>query len=143
MINSTLVRYSHTVGQNYWHFEWCTKYRYNMMKRYDIKNFVSACIRKSANEYGITIHILKVMPDHIHILVSLPNAMTDSKARRLLKGRSAYLIFHHKGNLRLRYPKGHFWSAGSFSTTVGYNDLDSITKYIENQEIHHGLAPTI
>ncbi|MCF7861322.1 hypothetical protein K9M79_03665 [Candidatus Woesearchaeota archaeon] len=26
------------------------------------------------------------------------------------------------------------------ATTVGYNDLDAITNYIENQEKNHGLA---
>ena len=140
MVTTTLRRMSHTVGLNYWHFEWCTKYRYNMMKRPEIKNLVEATIRKSAKEHNIIIHILKCLPDHIHMLVTLPNNMTDSKARLLLKGRSAYLIFRNRENIRLRYPKGHFWSAGSCAVTVGYNDLDSITKYIENQEVHHGLA---
>ena len=74
------------------------------------------------------------------MLVTLPNNMTDSKARMLLKGRSAYLIFRNRVHIRLRYPKGHFWAAGSCAVTVGYNDIDSITKYIENQEKHHALA---
>ena len=139
-ISTTLKHYSHTVGINYWHFEWCTKYRYLMMKRFEIKNLVEACIRKAAYEHSIKIHILKAMPDHIHMLVTLPNNMTDSKARMLLKGRSAYLIFRNREHIRLRYPKGHFWAAGSCAVTVGYNDIDSITKYIENQEKHHALA---
>ena len=80
------------------------------------------------------------MPDHIHMLATLPNNMTDSEARRLLKGRSAYLIFRNREHVRLRYPKGPFWVAGSCAVTVGYNDIDSMTKYIENQEAHYGLA---
>jgi len=140
MISTTLRRYSHKVGLNFWHFEWCTKYRYNMMKRFEIKNLVEASIRKSAREHKIKIHILKVMPDHVHLLASLPKGMLDSQALRLLKGRSAYLIFRNRKHIRLRYPKGHFWSAGSCAVTVGYNDLNAITEYIENQETHHGLA---
>lgn len=139
-ISTTLRRYSHKVGLNFWHFEWCTKYRYNMMKRLEIKNLVEASIRKSAREHEIKIHILRVLPDHVHLLASLPKGMLDSQALRLLKGRSSYLIFRNRVNVRLRYPKGHFWSAGSCAVTVGYNDLDAITDYIENQEIHHGLA---
>ena len=135
-----LKHYSHKVGTNYWHFEWCTKYRYKMMKKLELKNLVEAAIRKAAKEHNIQIRILKVLPDHIHILVTLPNNMTDSKARMLLKGRSAYLIFKHRENIRLRYPRGHFWSAGSCAITVGYNDLDSMINYIENQEKHHGLT---
>jgi len=36
-----------------------------------------------------------------------------------LKGRSAYELFKKHPNLRLRYPKGHFWSRGSFDRTIG------------------------
>jgi putative transposase len=111
-----------------------------MMKRDEIKNLVIASIRKAAIEHNIRIHILKVLSDHIHMLATLPNNMTDSEARRLLKGRSAYIIFRNRENIRLRYPKGHFWSAGSCSITVGYNDLNSISEYIENQEKHHAIA---
>ena len=139
-MDTTLRRYSHTVGLNFWHFEWCTKYRYQMMKRPELKNLVEASIRRAACEHGIKIHILKVMPDHVHMVATLPHTMTDSEARRLLKGRSAYLVFKNREHVRLRYPKGHFWAAGSCAVTVGYNDLDAITKYIENQDQHHGLA---
>ncbi len=111
-----------------------------MMKRFEIKILVDACIRKAAREQGITVRILKVLPDHVHMVATLPNGMTDSEARRLLKGRSSYLIFRNREHIQLRYPKRHFWSAGSCAVTVGYNDLDEITNYIENQEIHHGLA---
>jgi len=139
-INTTLRRYSHKVGLNFWHFEWCTKYRYDMMKRLEIKNLVQASIRKAAKEHNIKIHILKVLPDHVHLLASLPKGMLDSQALRLLKGRSAYLIFRNRENMRLRYPKGNFWAGGAFSVTVGYNDLESMSNYIMNQEIHHEVA---
>ena len=140
MISTTLRRTSHKVSKNFWHFEWCTKYRYKMMKRYEIKNLVEATIRKSAKENSIILHILKVLLDHVHMLVTLPNNMTDSKALQLLKGRSAFLIFRNRVNIRLRYSNGHFWAPSSCSVTVGYNDIGAMTKYIENQEMHHGLA---
>ena len=139
-IKVNFKRTSHKVGLNFWHFEWCTKYRYNMMNKYGLKNLVKASLIRASKENNIKIHMLEVMPDHIHMLVSLPNNMTDSEAIRLLKGRSAYIIFRNRPHVRYRYPRGHFWSAGSFSATVGYNDLDSMTKYIKNQKEHHGLA---
>jgi putative transposase len=135
-----LERYSHKVGINFWHMEWCPKYRYNMMQRLENKNLVAAAIRKSAFEHGIKIHYLKVLPDHVHTSTTLPHGMTDSYAMQILKGRSSYIIFRVKEKFRLRYPKGHFWSPGGFATTVGYNDLNSVILYIENQERHHGLA---
>ncbi len=140
MISTTLKHFSHKVGLNFWHFEWCTKYRYNMMRKLENKNLVEAAIRKAANEHNIKIHHISVLPDHLHLLATLPKGMTDSKAFQLLKGRSAYLIFRNKEKTRLRYPKGHFWSPGGCAVTVGYNDLTPMVNYIESQEEHHAIA---
>ena len=110
------------------------------MQKYENKNLVAVAIRKAADEHGIKIHYLKVLPEHVHTLASFPHGMDESKAFNLLKGRSAYIIFRVKEKFRLRYPRGHFWSPGGFATTVGYNDLNATIAYIENQEAHHGIA---
>jgi len=135
-----MISLSHKVGANFWHFEWCTKYRYNMMSRLELKNLVEAAIRKAAHEHRIVIHIISVMPDHVHMLVSLPNGMTDACALQLLKGRSSYLIFRNREHVRLRYPKGHFWAPSSCSLTVGHSDFNTCVNYIENQAEHHDVA---
>lgn len=137
-----LNRFSHKVGVNFWHLEWCPKYRYKMMQQLKNKNLVAAAIRKAAYEHGITMHYLTVMPDHVHALATLPHGMNDSEAFQLLKGRSAYIIFRAKEKFRLRYPQGHFWSPGGFATTVGYNDLNSMIAYIEGQQEHHNVVFT-
>jgi len=138
-MNVNLNHYCHKVGANFWHMEWCPKYRYKMMEKPENKNLVAAAIRKAAHEHGIKIYYLKVLPEHVHTLVQLPHGMIDSQAFQILKGRSSYIIFRVKEKFRLRYPKGHFWSPGGFATTVGYNDLNTTIAYIENQEVHHNL----
>ena len=135
-----LNRLSHKVTLNFWHLEWCTKYRYKMMRKLANRNMVAAAIRKAATEHKIKIIKLEVMPEHVHLSCTLPNGMTDSKALGLLKGRSAYLIFKHKPEMRLRYPKNHFWSSGNCSLTVGYNTLETTNNYIQNQQTHHEVA---
>jgi len=132
-----LRKLSHKVHLNFWHLQWCTKYRYKMMSKQENRNLVAAAIRKAACENRIEIIELEVMPDHVHLSCTLPNNMTDSQALGLLKGRSAYLIFRHKPHMRLRYPKGSFWSSGNCSITVGYNTLETVNNYIRNQETHH------
>jgi putative transposase len=138
----TINHYSHKRGTNFWHLEWCPKYRYEMMRKLENKNLVEAAIRKAAHEHRITIHYLVAMPDHVHALVTLPHGMNDSDAFQVLKGRSAYILFRVKNKFRLRYPKGHFWSPGGFAVTVGYNDLNSMIDYIEGQADHHGVTFT-
>jgi REP element-mobilizing transposase RayT len=111
-----------------------------MMRKQGNCNLVKAAIRKAAYEKGIEIHIIEVLVDHVHMMVTLPRGMTDAEAFQILKGRSAYLIFRNKEKFRLRYPQGHFWARGGCAVTVGYNDFDSIMGYIKNQKEHHNMA---
>ena len=139
-INIELEHYNHKVGINFWHLTWQTKYRYKMFAKFEYKNLCDACIRKSAFRHGIKIHLIYVMPDHVHALVTLPKGMTDEKAFQLLKGGSAYSFFKNHPKARLRYPQGHLWSRGGTAVTIGYNQLSDTVIYILNQAKHHGLA---
>jgi putative transposase len=136
---STLKKFSHKVGLNYWHIEFATKYRYNMFGKFKQKSLVEACIRNVAHKHNIKIHNISIMSDHVHMLVTLPHNITDSKALMLLKGGSAFLFFKHHPKSRLRLSRGHLWSAGGCATTVGYNEFNTVQNYILNQEQHHAL----
>lgn len=127
----------HSVGDSFWHFEWCPKYRYKMFRKPEYKNLAEACIRKAAHEHNIEIIEISVMPDHVHLIAKISLAMAPSKAYQLLKGRSAYLFFRAHPKARLRYPKGHLWSRGKFASSIGYSDIPSTTNYIQNQEVKH------
>ena len=100
-------------------------------------NLVNACIRKVATKHKIKIHELNVQPEHVHMLVTLPHNITDSKALMLLKGGSAYLFFRNHSKSRIRMPQGHLWSAGGCAITVGYNEYATVQNYIQHQEQHH------
>lgn len=135
-----LKTFPHKVGINFWHIVFATKYRYKMFGKFKQHNLVVAAIRNVAYRHGMTIHILSVMLDHVHMLVTLPRGMTDSRALMLLKGGSAYIFFKNHEKSRLRLPQGHLWSAGGCATTVGYNELSTVEKYIQNQEEYHAVA---
>jgi putative transposase len=137
---TTLKNYSHKVGINFWHIVIATKYRYSMFGKFKQKNIAEASIRKVAHRHGIKIHIISVMPDHVHTLVTLPRGMDDIKALMLLKGGSAYHFFKNHENSRLRLPRGHLWSAGGCATTVGYNEISTVENYIKNQNEYHVTA---
>ena len=135
-----LQHYNHKFGINFWHMNWQTKYCYNMFAKFEYKNLAEACIRKAASRHGIKIHIINVMPDHLHTLVTLPKGMTDEKAMQFLKGGSSHSFFKNHPKARLRYPQGHLWSRGGSAVTVGYNQFYETVMYILNQAKHHGLA---
>ena len=130
---STLKSYAHKVGANFWHVTLVTKYRYAMFGKFKQKSLIEACLRNISRAWQIAIHEIAVMPDHVHLLVSFPRGMSDSKAVMLLKGGSAYRFFKNSPNCRLRLPRGHLWSAGGCMVTVGYNEISTVINYIRNQ----------
>jgi len=138
--NIELEHHNHKVGINFWHLEWVTKYRYRMFGKFYYRNFCEACIRKVAYRHNIKIHVLSVMPEHVHTMVTLPKSMNEEKAMQLLKGASAYLFFRYHPKARLRYLQGHLWGRGGCAVTVGYNQFSDTERYILDQAKHHSIA---
>jgi len=134
-----LLRRSHSVGKNTWHIEWCTKYRYKMMRKLENRNLVAACIRQAAHRHGITIVALEVMPEHVHAVVEAPHTKSADDIAHLLKGYSAWKIFQVKEKFALRYPRRHFWSRGYMARTVGLDEEKAI-RYVKEQQTHHQVT---
>jgi len=134
MSSGNFVNKNHGVGLNQHHLEWCPKYRYSCMRRPEFAAEMEKILREIAERHQIHVVELAVMPDHIHMFVSLQFSMSVSRALQLLKGGSAYQFFRLHPNFRLRYPKGHFWSPGHFSRSVSNVSASTIVNYIRNQE---------
>lgn len=75
------------------------------------------------------------MPDHVHMLVSIPPKISVSQFMGYLKGKRALMIFDKHANLKYKYGNRHFWAEGYYVNTVGLNEA-TIQKYIEEQEKH-------
>ena len=82
---------------------------------------------------GVEILEGHLMPDHIHMLVSIPTKMSISSFMGYLKGKSALMIFDKHANLKYKYGNRHFWAEGYYVSTVGLNEA-TIRKYIQDQE---------
>jgi putative transposase len=132
-----LKYFSHKVGVNVHHFEWCTKYRYRMLKQEKYKIFAEEVLKEVATRHKMIIRELFVMPEHIHLSVEVPPSMSQSKALQLLKGNLSYKLFRLNEHFRLRYPKGHFFSPGAYAGSVGYNTVEIVDNYVKNQEDIH------
>ncbi len=73
------------------------------------------------------------MPDHVHMLVSIPPKISVSSFMRYLKGKSELMIFDRHANLKYKFRNRHFWAEGFYVSTVGINEA-TIKKYIQDQE---------
>ncbi|WP_318636100.1 IS200/IS605 family transposase [Ligilactobacillus salivarius] len=82
---------------------------------------------------GVKIIERHMMPDHVHLLVSIPPKQSVSSFMGYLKGESALMMFDRHANLKYKFGNRHFWSEGYYVSTVGLNE-QTIRKYIRDQE---------
>ena len=92
-------------------------------------------IRTLCKYKGVEIMEGKIMPDHVHLLVSIPPKMSVSSFMGYLKGKSALMMFDKHANLKYKFGNRHFWAEGYYVSTVGLNEA-TIKKHIEDQEKH-------
>ncbi|MBI6872074.1 IS200/IS605 family transposase [Clostridium aciditolerans] len=91
---------------------------------------------------GIEILEGHMMPDHIHLLVSIPPKISVSSFMGYLKGKSAMMIFDRHSNLKYKFGNRYFWADGYYVSTVGLNEA-TIAKYIREQEKHDQMMDKI
>ncbi len=73
-----------------------------------------------------------LMPDHVHMCLSIPPKFSVSSVIGFVKGKSAVRI--HRELLNIRRMTGlHFWARGYCVSTVGMNE-EAIREYMRNQE---------
>ncbi len=73
------------------------------------------------------------MPDHVHMLISIPPKYSVSQVIGYIKGKSAIHLARVYGERKRNFVGQHFWARGYFVSTVG-RDEESIRKYIWHQE---------
>ena len=74
-----------------------------------------------------------VMPDHVHMMISIPPKYAVSQVVGYIKGKSAIHIARTYLGRRQNYPGQHFGARGYFVSTVG-RDEHVIREYIRHQE---------
>ena len=75
-----------------------------------------------------------LMPDHVHMLISIPPKYSVAEVIGYLKGKSSIWIAQNVER-KLRNFLGHkFWARGYFVSTVG-RDEETIRAYIRDQEM--------
>ncbi|MFS1526136.1 IS200/IS605 family transposase [Microbulbifer sp. 2304DJ12-6] len=74
-----------------------------------------------------------VMPDHVHMMISIPPKYAASLVVGYIKGKSAIYIARTYSGQRRNYVGQHFCARGYFASTVG-RDENVIREYIRHQE---------
>lgn len=122
------------------HVKWECKYHVVILPKYRRKVFygkvrrrIGEILRDLCRQKGVGLVEGKAMPDHIHMLVSVPPKYSIAMTIGYLKGKSAVRIHRQvlgtKGTLFGR----SFWARGYCVSTVGL-DEHQIRQYIKEQE---------
>lgn len=74
-----------------------------------------------------------IMPDHVHMMLSVPPKYSVSQVVGFIKGKSAIHIARAYGGKKRNFVGQSFWARGFFVSTVG-RDEEVIRKYIQDQE---------
>ena len=81
---------------------------------------------------GQKLRAINGMPDHLHILIGLKPAMALAELVRDIKSDSAMFINKRK------LVHGRFnWQEGYGAFSYGHSQLNTVIRYIQNQEKHH------
>ena len=74
-----------------------------------------------------------LMPDHGHMLMSVPPKYSVSNVMGFIKGKSAIPIARGYAGRRRNFVGQHFWARGYWVSTVGKNEA-AVRQSIQNQE---------
>src|SRR6185503_19939538 len=74
-----------------------------------------------------------LMPDHVHMLLSVPPKYSVSSVMGFMKGKSAIHIARVYAGRGRNYVGQHFWARGYWVSTVGKKE-GAVRRYIQEQE---------
>ena len=121
------------------HVRWECKYHVVFIPKYRrkviygrLRSGIGVILRELCRQRGIEVLEGHLMPDHVHMCLSIPPKYSVAHTIGFIKGKSAVRI--HRELLRERRMTGlHFWATGYSVSTVGL-DEDRIRTYIRDQE---------
>lgn len=88
--------------------------------------------REICEEHQAEIEQLEVMPDHVHLLVSVDPQLGIHGLMKLVKGRSSRLLRQEFPVLKRKLPT--LWTSSYFVSTTGGAPLSIIKEDIEQQK---------
>ena len=123
---------SHTRWKCQYHVIIVPKYRRKVVYG-KLRKDIGEILRRLCDYKHVEIIEAHAMPDHIHMLLSIPPSLCVSEFMGYLKGKSTLMIFERHANLKYKYGKRTFWAKGYYVSTVGLNAA-TIQKYIREQD---------
>lgn len=114
-----------------YHLIWCPKYRRKVLVG-AIAERLGKLLQAKAAQISITIEIMEIMDDHIHIFVKSDPTNAPHHIVQQLKGYTSRVLRQEFESLRSRLPT--LWTRSYFCESVGHISETSVRRYIESQK---------
>ena len=123
---------SHTRWECKYHVVFIPKCRRKVLYG-ELRRHLGAVFRTLTEQKECRVEEGHLMPDHVHMMLSIPPKYAVSQVVGFIKGKSAIHIARTFGERKRNFAGQHFWARGFFVSTVG-RDEEVIRQYIRNQE---------
>ena len=123
---------NHTKWECKYHLVWIPKYRKKTLY-VQLRKYLGETFRDLAQQRECDILEGHLLPDHVHVLISIPPKYSVSQVVGYLKGKSAIQIARTFMGRKKNFTGQHFWARGYFVSTVG-TDEETVREYIRQQE---------
>ena len=121
------------------HSKWDCKYHIVFIPKYrkkklfcQVRRYLGDVFHDLARQKGSKIVEGHMMPDHVHMCVSIPPKHSVAQVIGYIKGKSAIAVARQFGGKKRNFNGERLWARGYAVSTVGF-ELDQVKEYIRNQ----------
>jgi putative transposase len=122
-----------TYWRLYYHVVWSTRRREPWLHRRR-SDLVEQAIRHRLGEMGVILHGLSVMPDHVHVAVSVSPDDRVAWVVQQMKGSSSHFLQAEDPSAAA---EGFSWQREYAVLSFSERNLDTVLGYISRQQDHH------
>ena len=112
---------SHTKWMCKYHIVFTPKYRRKVIYN-QYRSSLGEIFHRLCSYKGVEIIEGHLMPDHVHMLVSIPPRISVASFMGYLKGKSALMMFDKHANLKYKFGNRHFWAEDHYENTIIHSD---------------------
>ena len=123
---------SHSAWECKYHVVFIPKYRRRALNG-ELRRYLGEVFRRLAEQKQSRVEEGHLMPDHVHMMLSIPPKYAVSQVIGFIKGKSAIHLARVYGERKRNFVGQNFWARGYFVSTVG-RDEAVIREYIRRQE---------
>jgi putative transposase len=116
----------------HYHLVWATKGREPLIGARE-EDAVRWSVKKTSDRMGLILHAVGVMPDHIHVAVSVPPRHAIATVMRYVKGASAHAVNGREGGIESSFS----WQAEYGALSFSDRGLGDVISYVEHQRERH------